>query len=36
MNFYYLEITQGIEAGRKYLLADGGISIGEVHKTPLP
>jgi hypothetical protein len=28
MNFYYLEITQGIEAGRKYLLADGGISIG--------
>jgi Transglycosylase SLT domain/FHA domain len=28
MSFYYLEITQGIEAGRKYLLADGGISIG--------
>lgn len=28
MSFYYLEITRGIEVGRKYLLADGGISIG--------
>jgi pSer/pThr/pTyr-binding forkhead associated (FHA) protein len=28
MNFHYLEIIQGVEAGRKYLLADGGISIG--------
>ena len=28
MNYYYLEIIKGIEAGRKHLLADGGISIG--------
>jgi Soluble lytic murein transglycosylase and related regulatory proteins (some contain LysM/invasin domains) len=28
MNYYYLEITRGIEAGKKYLLTDGGISIG--------
>ncbi|MBN1130182.1 MAG: transglycosylase SLT domain-containing protein [Chitinispirillaceae bacterium] len=28
MSYYYLEITRGIEIGRRYLLPDGAVSIG--------
>ncbi|NLE02689.1 MAG: transglycosylase SLT domain-containing protein [Fibrobacter sp.] len=28
MSFYYLEITRGIEKGKRYLLNDGAISVG--------
>jgi hypothetical protein len=28
MSYYYLEIVQGLEKGRRYLLSDGAISVG--------
>lgn len=28
MNYYYLEVTRGVELGRRYLLPDGAVSIG--------
>jgi hypothetical protein len=28
MSYYYLEIVHGVEGGKKYLLADGAVSIG--------
>jgi len=36
MSFYYLEIVQGIEMGRRYLLPDGAISIGRSSQNTLP
>lgn len=36
MSYYYLEIIKGLEAGRRYLLTDGAISVGRSSQNTVP
>ncbi|HUI91394.1 MAG TPA: transglycosylase SLT domain-containing protein [Chitinivibrionales bacterium] len=36
MSYHYLEVIQGIEKGRRYLLSDGAISVGRSSQNTLP
>jgi hypothetical protein len=36
MSYYYLEIVQGLEKGRRYLLSDGAISVGRSSQNTVP
>ncbi len=36
MSYYYLEVIKGLEAGRRYLLTDGAISLGRSSQNTVP